>query len=174
MMTITVPGVAALIVAAVACAWDLKTRRIPNVLTMPAAVLALLFHTISTGWHGTLLSAVGVMVGLAIFFPLFALRGMGAGDVKLLGVLGAWLGPWLVIWTAVYGAIAGGILAILVAASHRYLWRALRNLYGLFFFWTVAGVKPMPALTLADAAGPRLAYALPIALGTVVTLWLRA
>ncbi len=171
---ITVWGVAALIVAAVACVTDVKTRRIPNVLTMSAAALALVFHTAVSGWHGALLSASGLLLGLAIFFPVFILRGMGAGDVKLLGALGAWLGPSLVMWTALYGAIAGGILAIVVAAFHRYLWQALRNLYGLMFYWAAVGVKPMPALTLGDARGPRLAYAIPISVGAVVTLWLRS
>ncbi len=170
----TLPYLAAGAVALAACAFDVKTRRIPNVLTIGAAACALGFHTIASGWHGALLSASGLLVGLAIFFPLFVLRGMGAGDVKLLGALGAWMGPWLVVWTAVYGGIAGGILAVVVAFSHRYLWRALRNLYGLLFYWAAVGVKPMPALTLGDAPGPRLAYASPLCLGTAVTLWLRS
>ena len=59
------------------------------------------------------------MVGLLLFLPLFALRAMGGGDVKLLAAFGAWLGPVLVFWVAVYGAIAGGVLALLLV-----LWRA--------------------------------------------------
>ena len=39
--------------------------------------------------------------------------------------------------------------------------------------WRVAGVRPLPAVTLEGASGPRLAYAFPIAIGTVVTLWLK-
>lgn len=171
---IAIPHAAALAVALVASAFDLKSRRIPNALTMSAAVLALLFHSVSSGSHGALLSASGLVVGLGIFFPLFVLGGMGAGDVKLLGALGAWLGPWLIAWTALYGVVAGGVLAVVVAGLHRYLWRALKNIYGLLFFWAAAGVKPMPLMTLGDAPGPRLAYALPICVGAVVTLWLRS
>ena len=60
----------------------------------------------------------GWIVGLLVFLPLFALRAMGGGDVKLLAAFGAWLGPALVFWVAVYGAIAGGLLALLLV-----LWR---------------------------------------------------
>jgi len=173
-MLTSVPNFVVLVVAGIACVCDLKTRRIPNLLTMGAAALALVFHTLGSGWNGAFLSASGIIVGLAIFFPLFMLGGMGAGDVKLVGALGAWLGPANALWTAVYGAIAGGVLALVVAVSSRYLWRALSNLRGLLFYWAVAGVRPMPALTLADARGPRLAYAIPISIGAVITVWLRA
>jgi len=171
---ITFPHVAAVVVATVACGFDLRTRRIPNVLTLSAAALAVVFHSLASGWNGALFSAFGLVLGLAIFFPLFILRGMGAGDVKLLGALGAWLGPVNILWTAMYGGIAGGILAVAVAVVHRYLWRALSNIWGLFLYWGAVGMKPMPALTLGNAPGPRLAYAIPIAVGTAVTLWLRS
>lgn len=163
----------ALAIAAVAAAWDLKTRRLPNVLTFGAALAGVVFHTATAGWNGLGLALAGWVVGAAIFFPVFALGAMGAGDVKLLGALGAWLGPAAVVWVGLYTAIAGGVLALVVAVFAGYLLEALRNVAALVMFWRVVGVRPNPALTLASAKGPRLAYAVPVLFGLMVSLWLQ-
>ena len=161
------------ILLAVACVSDLRTRRIPNVLTFSAAAGAVLFHLVSGGWSAAGWSLAGLFVGTLLFFPMFALRGMGAGDVKLLAAVGAWLGPGQVVIVAVATSIAGGVIAVLVALAYGYLKTALANLYVLLMHWRVAGVQPLPAVSLEQARGPRLAYAFPIAIGTVVTLWLK-
>lgn len=160
-------------VAVVAAAWDLKTRRIPNVLTFGSALAALMAHAWVQGWTGAGLSIAGWLVGVAAFFPFFAVGGMGAGDVKLLGGVGAWLGPKAAVWVALYSGIAGGVLALLVAAHFGYLRRAYTNVWGMLMFWRLAGVRPAPGLTLSASAGPRLAYAVPVLAGVVLTLWLK-
>ena len=78
--------------AALACVSDLRTRRIPNALTFGAALRAGRF-TCHRRRDGRGRSLGGWLLGVVLFFPLFALRGLGAGDVKLLAALGAWLGP---------------------------------------------------------------------------------
>ncbi len=100
---------APIVVAAFACVTDLRTRKIPNVLTFGGAVAALVTHGVTNGFAGIGFSAAGWAVGLALFFPLFLLRGMGAGDVKLLAALGAWVGPGAAVWLALWSAIAGGV-----------------------------------------------------------------
>jgi prepilin peptidase CpaA len=170
-----VPQLAALLVAAFGCVTDLKSRRIPNTLTLTGAAAAFLFFLAHDGWHGLAWSAAGWAVGLAMFFPLFLLRGLGGGDVKLVAALGAWLGPGSVAWLALYAAAAGGPLAVALALSRGYLKQALGNVWGLLGYWRLAGVRPHPGLTLETAGAnvPRLPYALPIAAGLVLTLWLR-
>ena len=158
---------------AIACVSDLRTRRIPNVLTLSAASGAVLFHLITGGWAAAGWSLGGFALGAALFFPVFALRGMGAGDVKLLAAVGAWIGPGQVAFAALATSIAGGIIAVVVALSFGYLRNAFRNVFLLLTHWRVAGVRPLPSLTLEGAKGPRLAYSFPIAIGTVVTLWLK-
>jgi prepilin peptidase CpaA len=172
----TLPGapvVAALAVAGVACVWDVRTRRIPNALTFGAAAVAFAFFLATDGLRACGLSLAGWVVGAAVFLPFFLLGGMGAGDVKLVAALGAWLGPAKVAWVAIFGGIAGGVLAIIVAASQGYLQQALWNLWHLLGFWKSSGPRPHPDLTLAGGKGPRLAYAVPITIGLVATLWLR-
>ena len=115
----------------------------------------------------------GWLVGAAFFFPLFALRGLGAGDVKLIAALGAWLGPGPTVWLAAYSAIAGGVLALGVALARGYTKQAFTNVWGLLGYWKVMGFKPHPGMSLDASGTPKVPYALPIAAGLVMTLWLR-
>ncbi|MGH9172892.1 MAG: A24 family peptidase [Vicinamibacterales bacterium] len=164
----------AMVVATSAVVWDLSTRRIPNVLTFGAALLAFVTHGSLDGWSALGMSLGGWAVGVAFFFPLFALGGMGGGDVKLLGAIGAWLGPIPVIWVALFSGIAGGIMGLVVAGFSGYLKQAFRNVWGLLLYWRVAGVRPLPELTLSSTSrAPRLAYAVPVLAGLMVTLWWR-
>jgi prepilin peptidase CpaA len=156
-----------------ACITDLRTRRIPNALTLSAIVSALVFHAVTGGLSAAGGSLAGCFVGALLFFPMFALRGMGAGDVKLLAAVGAWLGPSEVAIAALATSIAGGVIAIVVALGHGYLKTATLNLWLLLMHWRVTGVRPLHEVTLQGTRGPRLAYAFPIAIGTVVTLWLK-
>jgi prepilin peptidase CpaA len=171
----SIPQLAPLLVAAIACGTDLKSRRIPNWLTLGAAAGAFGFFLAGNGWHGLAWSAGGWTVGLAMFFPFFLLRGIGGGDIKLVAALGAWVGASGAMWLGLYAAIAGGPIALVMALSRGYTKQAFANMWGLFGFWRVAGLRPHPGLTLetAQSGAPRLPYALPIAMGLVMTLWLR-
>lgn len=170
---LTAPQVAAILVAAAACLTDLSSRRVPNALTLGAALAGLVWGTASDGWDGLGWAVAGWTAGLAVFLPFFLLRGIGGGDVKLMAALGAWMGPVGVLWVAAFAALAGGPLALLVAASRGYLKQAFSNLWSLLSFWRVMGVRAHPGLNLDNTAAPRLPYAVPILVGLVVTLWLR-
>src|SRR5690242_564869 len=113
----------ALALGLAAAVWDLRTRRIPNVLTFGGTLVALLLHGYMGGLSGVGLSLAGWAVGLALFFPFFALGGLGAGDVKLLAAVGALVGPLPAVWVALFTMIAGGVMAILVASYSGYLRR---------------------------------------------------
>lgn len=155
-----------------ACVFDVRTRRIPNALTLSAAVAGLLYHAATSGVTGVQMAGAGWLLGLLLLLPYFALGGMGGGDVKLVAALGAWLGPWETFWLAMYAGIAGGVLGLIVALAHGYVRRAFRNIASMLGFWAVAGLKPVPGMTLESSTAPRLAYAIPILAGTMVALWL--
>jgi prepilin peptidase CpaA len=163
---------AALIIGAAACATDLHSRRIPNWLTFGAAAAAIATQFAMGGSSGVQHAMAGWVAGLFLFMPLFLLGGMGAGDVKLLAALGAWLGPSDALWLAIYASLAGGVIAVVMALRNGYLKTAFDNIGGLVRFWWLFGLKPMPAMTLEHGKAPRLAYAVPVFVGTVVTLWL--
>ncbi len=170
---LTLTQVAVLAIATLGCVFDLRTRRIPNVLTFGAALAGVGFHLATGGWSGAGWAAVGWITGLALFLPFFVLRGIGGGDVKLLASLGAWLGPGPTVWLAIFSALAGGVLALVVMLATGYTRQAFRNLWALLTFWRVVGLQPHPGVSLDSAGSPRLPYALPIAAGLVLTLWLR-
>jgi prepilin peptidase CpaA len=163
----------ALAVAIVAAAFDLRTRKIPNVLTFGVTLLAVFLHGYTDGWRAAGLSAAGWAAGVALFFPFFALGGLGAGDVKLLGAVGACVGPLATVWVALYASIAGGVMAVLVASYAGYLRKAFVNLWCIAMYWRIEGPRPVPDMTLTTHKGPRLAYAVPVLAGVMLTLWLR-
>jgi prepilin peptidase CpaA len=158
-------------ISLVACVTDVRTRRIPNVLTFGAALGGFLIQVLAGGFQGALAAAGGWLVGTLLFLPFFLLRGMGGGDVKLLAGIGAWLGPGETLWLAAYSALAGGALGVIVALARGYLRTALRNVYFMLTYWRSVGLRPVPNFTLDSPKTPRLAYAIPIFAGTVMTLW---
>jgi len=164
---------AALLTGVLACITDLAWRRIPNLLTFGSAAAGFAWHLSAGGLSGFGVALTGWAAGVAILLPLYLLRSLGAGDVKLLGAFGAWLGPVAALWAGLYGTIAGGILAVIVALGTGYLRTAYLNIYSLLMYWRVSGVRPMNALTLDTSRGPRLARAVPMLVGVVVTLWLK-
>jgi prepilin peptidase CpaA len=159
--------------AVLACVTDIRSRRIPNVLTFGAAICAVALHGFVTGGSGLVFSATGWLVGTALFFPFFALGGLGGGDVKLLAAIGACLGGPIVLWVAMYAAVAGGVLAVFVALRAGYLRAALRNILYFLTYWKTFGLKPVDGFDLDNSQAPRLAYALPVLTGLLVTLWLQ-
>ena len=105
-----------LIFSACGAGIDWRTRRLPNVLTVPGVVVGLLFHAIDgylqSGWTGgyqsLLFSMLGFLTGFGLLLVVWLAGGGGAGDVKLVGAIGAWIGPW--------ATLAVVCLACLVAA----------------------------------------------------------
>lgn len=169
-MTFTYLAVA---LAVAACITDVRSRRIPNALTIGATIVAIALHVSVAGASGLMFSATGWLVGAALFFPFFALGGLGGGDVKLLAAIGALLGGTVVAWVGMYAAMAGGILAVVVAGRAGYLRTAMRNIYYFLTFWKTFGLKPVEGFDLVHAQAPRLAYAVPVLTGLLVTLWLQ-
>ena len=162
----------ALMVSVFACGTDIRVRRIPNIITFGGAAGALVFAFLAHGPKGLLVAVLGWLVGLAVFMPFYLLRGLGAGDVKLMACLGAWLGPAGAVWTALYGAMAGGVMAILTALASNYFRTAMRNTAELIMHFRTVGVRPHPVLALQHSSGPRLPYALPITAGAIAAMWL--
>ena len=173
MLFLDIRVVAILTVAVIAAVCDVRTGRIPNLLTFGSAAVALVYALTTGGLGGFGFAAAGWLAGAALFFPFFALGGMGAGDVKLLAALAAWFGPGDAVWLAIFAALAGGVLGVVVALTHGYLRQALSNVWLMLVHWRIFGFRPIAGFTLRDTGAPRLAYAIPIMIGAVCTLWRR-
>jgi prepilin peptidase CpaA len=108
-------------------AWgDLRTYRIPNYLTLGAALAGLVYQGVFHGMSGVGNGCLGLALGFFLLFPVYILGGMGAGDVKALAALGTWLGPSLTLMLFCYMAIAGGLMALGVLIYKRLLWAKIR------------------------------------------------
>ncbi len=144
---------------------DLRTRRIPNVLTAALTSVGLGLAAAGISGMSVWMAMLGFVVGLALMLPGHALGATGAGDVKLMAAIGAVVGPGVAVKAFLFTAVAGGALAILVATRRRRLGA------------TIAGTARMIA-TPADApreiqAAPRarrFAYAPAIAVGSVLAV----
>ena len=118
----------ALSVVVAAAAWsDFRTRKIPNWITAPGAALGLILHVWFSGLPGALESVLGAMLGLAIFLGLYIAGGMGAGDVKLFGAVGAFAGPQALIIVFVFTGLFGGAAALALALARCRLRQTLAN-----------------------------------------------
>ena len=166
----------------VAAGSDVRSRRLPNWLTLGGAGAGLFAQAVLRGGPGALDSALGWLLGVALLFIPFALRGMGAGDVKLLGAVGATRGASFVFVAFLFTAFVGGALSLLAMARAGTLLPALRGLGGSLYFGAVAlfRYRMPPTLSLSlpgrttvgESAGAiaRLPYGVAIAAGTLLAL----
>lgn len=101
-----------LLIIMIAVKYDIKERRIPNFITFPAIIVGVFFSLLLDGYPGILFSLSGLAMGMMIFLIPFAMGGMGAGDVKLMGAIGAIMGWKFVLLSGLFTAIIGGIISI--------------------------------------------------------------
>lgn len=103
---------AVIVIALVATVTDVLYNKIYNWLTLPAMVLGLALGAYSNGWMGLLQSFLGIGVALILYGWMFAIRVMGAGDVKLLMAMGSLGGVIYVIDVAIFSILVGGVMAL--------------------------------------------------------------
>jgi prepilin peptidase CpaA len=108
-----------LMLLALAVLKDTQAHKIPNTLTLSGALAGLSLQTIAGGLPGLLGSIAGLATGIAILLPFYLLRGMGAGDVKLMGAVGTFIGAKPVLLAACATLCIGVVLGIAVALRHR-------------------------------------------------------
>ncbi len=96
------------------CYTYIRSRKTCNFTLIPTVILGLGYHICLAGFSGFLFWLLGLGVGMALLLPPFLLGGMGAGDIKLLGVVGSLKGAGFVLQSFIWAAILGGIFSLLV------------------------------------------------------------
>jgi prepilin peptidase CpaA len=164
---------AASICAFIGSIFDVRSRRIPNFITGPALLFGLLFHLSLGGWREMLLSlAAGLICGF-IFLIFYLAGGMGAGDVKLITAVGCIAGMPHIAYLMSLTAIAGGVMGVALALFRGRLKSTLLNVCALASHHSQEGITPHPELNVLNSATLRLPYALAIAAGCFLTLYLQ-
>ncbi|MBR0575254.1 prepilin peptidase [Proteiniclasticum sp. BAD-10] len=178
----TLQNLILILLLAAAVFWDLKLRKIPNKITVPAALLGFLLFLFAEGGKGASQSALGFLLGLVIFLILYGFGGMGAGDVKLMAAVGALKGPEFVLRAALATALAGGLMALVVQIWKGRFRQTMINLLGILLLPLLKGIYRLTAWPKAleaqkwfvtkklEAGNEYLPYAVAIALGTVAVL----
>lgn len=142
---------------------DIRTRRVPNALTLALAASGLLVAGAGLGPIGPAAALAGCGIGLALMLPGYLIGGTGAGDVKLLAAAGTLLGPAATIWAFGFTLIAGGAFALLAAAVRGRLWLTC---------WRTVDLIRTGGANAGDiraaAENNRFAYAPAIAVGVLI------
>jgi len=161
--------VAALVCASIASFYDLRTRRIPNKLTLCAIVCGLILHTVKDGPAGLGLSALAGLIGGGIFLLFFMAGGMGGGDVKLMAAIGCLVGTGNIKDVLISTVIIGAVMGIALALYRGQLRQIAGNVVKLVKHHNAVGLAAHPEINVKNQNSLRLPYALPIAAGCLVT-----
>jgi prepilin peptidase CpaA len=172
-MTLPTPAIRVLLTAMVILAafFDIRQHRVPNWLTLPGVLLGIALNTFLSffAMAGLLYSLKGMALAFAVYFVLYLLRGMGAGDVKLMAAVGAAAGwqNWLGILFLT--AILGGAVALILATSKGRIRRTFQNMWLLLASLRQgrAPYRDNPELDVGNERALRLPHAVMIACGTL-------
>lgn len=151
---------------------DLAIRKIPNLLLLGGWCAALGMHCY-TAAPGTAVGQAlgGAAIGFGMFLPLYVLRGMAAGDVKLMATVGLFLGPSETIYACILTWCVGGAMALVIIVFTRRWSAAYHNLRAMLLPIVLRMGPPAPGTAPTRTSVGSMPYGLAIALST---LWLLA
>lgn len=162
---------AIIIPAALLASWkDYREHRVPNWLNAAIAATGLAAQTAYHGWAGLQNAAAGMLLAFGLLVIFWAIKGMGAGDVKFMAAIGTWLGPHLTVSAVAVGGIAGGVLAVGIIVARRRWGETLSN-------FRILATKVCSAQTAFSEFGSAkslsgssalLPYAIPLSVGALV------
>jgi len=152
-----------------AALFDIRFQKIPNLLTLPSIVMAIVYYTFIEGFDGFLMSVGGAGLGISFMLLPYLMGGMGAGDAKFMGAVGGLLGPKGVFVAFLLTALIGGVYAIVVLVFYGRLGQMLER-YRLLFKIFILTRKIVYIHPSEQEKKARLRYGVAIALGTIMTV----
>lgn len=160
-------------VVMVAAATDIRSRNIPNWLTLGGIAAGFVLNGYSGGFDGLKFAGIGFGVACLFFLPIFFMRFMGGGDVKLMGAVGTLGGYENLIAIFIIDAILGGIVALVAVLLRGRLKKTARNIWRMIASM-VKGKAPYQESEELEAGSEKsmgMPRAVTIALATLVVLW---
>jgi prepilin peptidase CpaA len=158
-----------LIVAALATATDIHSRRIPNWLVIPFLFTGIAASCWVNGWRGFSQSFSGLGLGFLVYGILFLMGGMGAGDVKLCAAIGAWIGPNQLFIALIFTGMVGGLMAVCWSIYAGFFRDMLVSTCDLISFRELFGKHSDRKPTLDGHNSRKIPYAPAIAIGTMMS-----
>jgi len=157
------------LVLIVAAYIDGKELRVPNWITFPMVLSGLIYCTVTEGLNGLGFGLLGMVVGLLTLLPLYAVGGMGAGDVKLMAGIGAWLGA-SATWNAFIATVVVGAVMAIAMVLYRKSWEKHYGQFLLILGEFKSIKDPAKLSEIAAERKPRmllLPYGIPICVGSI-------
>lgn len=164
------------IVSLLACVTDLKSFRIPNYITAPLAASGIVFHGVFYGSAGLQNSIFGLLFGFFSLMLLYLIGGMGAGDVKLLAAVGAWLGVPTIVYVFIVAAVTGSLYSFALLVAQGRLTSAVTTVRVVFRQLVVVGKhlgseERIESVVKREDRHKRLVpFAVMIAIGVIVVM----
>lgn len=154
----------------IVAAWiDGRQLRVPNWITFPMVLSGIAWNTIDGGWGGLGMALAGTAVGLLCLLPLYAVGGMGAGDVKLMAGVGAWLGASITFYAFCVSTVVGAVMAVLMVLYRRAFIKHYANAMQILSEWMTIR-NPRELSRIAAERKPQmylLPYGIPICIGSI-------
>jgi prepilin peptidase CpaA len=147
---------------------DFRWRKIPNCLTLPAIALGFVLNFVGNSWNGLIFALFGLLLGMGLLMLPYLLGGMGGGDVKLMGGLGALLGSHAILNVFLYTSLVGGVIAVVVAVTNKSLIETFKRMW--LFLKCVFLFRAPSTGALAFKKGHTMPYGVAIGAGTLLYL----
>ncbi|WP_421381613.1 A24 family peptidase [Bacillus salacetis] len=147
---------------------DMKSRRILNIITFPVILIGIGFYSITQGWDGFFFSSFGFLTGIGTLLIPFILGGMGAGDVKLMGAIGAMMGSAFTLKAFFIIALLGGVISLILILRKKGFFNVMKLLYLMPLL--LSGNPGLLNLNYQDKSKIVFPYGVPIVLGTLITM----
>lgn len=147
---------------------DWRSRRIPNWLTVSGFAAGIAVNAVLGGGPGALSALAGAGLALVVLLPFVFLRGLGAGDWKLMGALGAFLGVQGIIVVLFATILVNGLMAVLQISREKRWAVTLQNIRQLVLGFMYLGVRPNPVVTLDNPQLSKLPFGVAAAFATAI------
>lgn len=163
------------LVVAVWAGWiDWRTRKIPNRLTLPALLIGLSLSALLGGWAGAKASLEGAGISLGVLLPFVMMNGLGAGDWKLMGALGAFLGPSKTIVVLFGTVLIAGLMSLVEIIRQRKVRETLSNLWVLLVAYSTFHVANARGISLDNPGLLTIPFGVAAAFSTGLFFVLRS
>ncbi len=157
------------IVLALSAGWiDWRSRRLPNWLTVTGFAVGIIGNSILFGWAGMKDAFIGAAIPLGVLLPVVLLRGLGAGDWKLMGALGALVGREEILHLLLATIIFAGVIAAGQMIWQKRVFVTIRNMWELVRGFFIFGLKPHPELNIHNGEAKSLPFGVAAAAATLV------
>ena len=166
------PTVVILARTTIAAYFDVRWRRVPNWLVVATIAVSVGWHAVVNGAMGILVSLAGLALGVCMLFPLYLLRGMGAGDVKFFGALGAGVTHKHLLMIFILSILVSGALALLVVLRKGVLGGTIARTKDLISGLLRGRLRPHPEISIDHGTALLVPFTAAVAIATwIYVVW---